>query len=1654
MKPIMTVVHRGFLRMWRQLLSGFLLAASVCHVAGHDTLSHSGGPLFVENRGQWEDCVRFKSEYRGGALFFERDAVTFVMQNREQVEEIMGRKFSGPSQEPGRRMVDMYAYRVRFAGCLPDVRVRGLGQHREYHNYYLGNDPKRWAAGVPLFDTLCYEQLYKGVDLLYYLEKSSYKYAFRVAPHASPEQISMRYEGADRVSVRSGNVVVRVGDREAVELRPYAYQPTPDGGRQEVECRYERKGTSVRFRLGAYDRSLPLVIDPVMVFCSYTGSFADNWGYTATYDRHGNMYGGGSVFSNGYPVTLGAYQMDYGGGSCDIAIMKFSSKGDSVLFSTFLGGRKSEVPHSLVVNDNDELYLLASTSSRDFPVTTHAYDTLFSWSTPPDTFVLTNVIYYLGGIDIAVSKFSADGRQLLASTYFGGSGPDGLATDVSLRKNYADEVRGEIMVDAYSNVYIVSSTASPNLPVSATAFQKKYGGGGQDGCIAKFSYDLRHLIWCSYIGGDSADAAYSMVLDNDNNIYVCGGTRSRNLPVTRGVLQTSYGGGESDGYIAWISTNGNQIKALTYFGKGGYDQAYLIKMDQSDYVYVMGLTDASGNAWIYNAKWSVSGGGQVIAKMNHGLDKLVWSTAFGTGRKGPDLSPTALMVDLCHQVYFSGWGSPSVNAHVGNTQCGTRGLPISSDAMRFITDNNDFYFLSLNADASNVIYGTFFGGSRSAEHVDGGTSRFDRKGVIYQAICASCGGNNDLPVTSGVVGPRNNSMNCNLGVVKIDFNIREVVADFSIPNVICAPDTIHCKNTSRMVDSVTTSYFWDFGDGTSSTEKSPKHEYRRSGTYRVRLVVSDSASCNLHDTLDRDRVVLSSTFDTLPDNSICKGDFIQIGLQPASSSNITYQWYPSDGLSSTIISNPIASDTVSRTYYLLISDGVCTDTLRVRVKVSTVSLEMGPDVTLCAGDSLRLKPKSSEAQEYHWSTSPNFYFDLNDDPSNPELMLDAWFEGTYYLRASTGKCVLLDSVRVSSSLLEVELPADRRICFGDTLCVAANVRQQGEAGLCWFTWEDSPGEILSGAHSDSICLVAEASGPLSLLVVSEFGCSSRDTMYITVDSLIVETKVTPVRCHGERNGEILVRTFSGQPPFRYIWTPAVGSGAHLTGLAPGSYRLRLEDAAGCAAEKEIVVSEPAPLAATVTDSQTLVPCGIRCIGFLEMSVNGGVPPYRYGWFHGDTSLRADSLCPGTYRFFVEDAYQCTDTVTVEIRDTSDMKAQAQVTDILCHGRCDGAIQITASGVPPLQYHWLTGQTQAELKGLCAGVYGVVVTDARYCRRSLFPEVSEPDSLLMDSVDCIPPLCYGQQNGQITVWMKGGRPPYLYIWNGQQGSQTCSGLASGNHRLRCVDANGCVFDTTLFLKQQDSLEGELKVSKVPCKEICTAEATAFISGGTPPYSYHWSSGDSTASVRGLCYGEGLLEVTDANGCQYSISFFVDDSNTFPTPVQAWADRYLIYANETVDLYATELGPGFTYRWSPADFLTPAQGTHVKAVPEDTTTFTVTVEDIFGCRQSDTVRIRVIHIYCEHPYVFVPNTFSPNGDGVNDVLYVRGDWVESLHFAIYDRWGEKMFETDNQLRGWDGTYRGKPCEQGVYVYYLEVHCKGQTKNLLKGNVTLVR
>ena len=170
--------------------------------------------------------------------------------------------------------------------------------------------------------------------------------------------------------------------------------------------------------------------------------------------------------------------------------------------------------------------------------------------------------------------------------------------------------------------------------------------------------------------------------------------------------------------------------------------------------------------------------------------------------------------------------------------------------------------------------------------------------------------------------------------------------------------------------------------------------------------------------------------------------------------------------------------------------------------------------------------------------------------------------------------------------------------------------------------------------------------------------------------------------------------------------------------------------------------------------------------------------------------------------------------------------------------------------------------------------------------------------------------------------------------------------------------------------------------------------------------------------------------------------------------AWADSTVIYRTQSVTLYGTDLGTDFSYEWSPVEDLKPSKGTKVTATPQNTTIYTYTVTEKHGCQKSDTLLIMIKDVICEEPYVFVPNAFSPNGDGHNDILYVHGLTLTNIDFAIYNRWGERIFATTDPNIGWDGTYKGKLCEPGVFVYYLTATCIGGDQYVKKGNITLMR
>jgi len=542
--------------MTRKLLTFLFAVLAFSGIAARkpaDTLA-AGRWEFVQNLGQWPQEVRFAAHMYAGAIFFSDNSFTITQLHPEQLYAFHEAKHEGKPFP--QTHIDAAAYRVSFLNSLPNPEATGTFPYSYYYNYYLGNNPKKWAPHAQIYAALQYQELYSGINLQFLNDEGYLKYEFHVSPGSDPKQIQMQYEGLKSITKVGDELLLLTAVDRILELKPFAYQIDKQGDTTTISCAYHLQGNILSFDIGDYDPTLPLVIDPTVVFSSYSGSTADNWGYTATYDSHGNLYGGGITFGQGYPTTLGAYQVDFCG-QIDVSISKFDASGSFLHYATYIGGSLADIPHSLFVNDNDELYIFGTTGSSNFPVTANAYDTTFNGG--PNTTLSTSQNFSHGS-DIFVAKLSADGTQLPASTYIGGSGNDGLNTASGLRRNYADDNRGEIIVDESSNVYVVSSTNSIDFPVTTTIFQPD-SSSQQDVCVFKMSQDLSTLIWSTYFGGSGNDAGYSMFVAADKSVYFCGGTTSADLPVTPNAYQTEYADTtmQADGFVAHLSSNGNLL---------------------------------------------------------------------------------------------------------------------------------------------------------------------------------------------------------------------------------------------------------------------------------------------------------------------------------------------------------------------------------------------------------------------------------------------------------------------------------------------------------------------------------------------------------------------------------------------------------------------------------------------------------------------------------------------------------------------------------------------------------------------------------------------------------------------------------------------------------------------------------------------------------------------------------------------------------------------------------------------------------------------------------------------------------------------------------------------------------------------------------------
>lgn len=1299
---------------------------------------------FIENKGQWNSNILFNCQIPDGEMIFQKDFIGYILIDQNDQKEVFEHAhhhlFVKDSIQKEQK-ISMHAFKVNFLGANTspsknNLIVSGNKVQASKRNYFKGNK-STWASNVLAYEEVLYENLYPKTDLKIFSSKGAIKYEFILGAHADPNNIQLQYEGVDSITIENGQLIVKTSLAIIREDVPYAYT-IHKGQKKEVACSFQVVDNVVSFKLGEYNKHDVLVIDPQLIFSTYSGSLADNWGNTACLDQKGNLYTGGTVFygvsgrnyaaqPKGFPATLGAFQEKFQGGDTDIGILKFDSSGQNLAYATYIGGSGTEVPSSTITNKKGELFVLAVTSSKDFPISENAFKKSFTPTVPElewfvndklvasdyrfstDTLKMGDTIYarkltrdypcatnisafsnilivgatpkplveidsmyenfcpstvttlkvrttnagsnpsfewfvnniaqgvndsiffsasfkekdtifcvmktssscgaftdtsnyivlksltgktlkpyistkefllctggtyliesnitpklpglayqwtidskpagndsvltvvdlkegsaialnvssdftclatkfsssnilkvdnsikmdiganlnvnrsssscsdyivslkatyggtnpsykwsyvynrnqsrflytnnneklvwedfYIGnedlfrvevtsslgclnqksvvfqdrirnlydfnqfdkfsiqakefgacagetfsveqnsheidyssvggyiwqeGTDILVLKLSADGSQLLASTYLGGSRNDGvLETVSSLTNNYGDQLRGDIAVDENDFVYIASTTASKDFPI-VNGFQKKYGGGNSDAIVVKLTPNLDAIVWSTFIGGDSDESGMSVVRDTLGHVFTTGGTRSLDFATTHSLDSTKRG--DVDAYVVELSSDGTTLENAVVIGTSNFDQAYFIQKDDEENVYVLGQT--KGLFPVIGNVYSNTRGGLFLQKLTPDLDSILFSTVLGdTLAKQniiPNISPTAFLVNRCGNLFISGWGGAVNQGYNGGS---ISDMPISENAYQTTTDGSDFYMMVLHKNADSLLYATYFGGPDSHEHVDGGTSRFDDQGIVYQSVCAGCGGENDFPLyppldsDPNTYPKPNNSSNCNNGVFK--FDLANLKAAFTAEP--------HCKEYWVSFENKTlggVEFEWRFGDGKvkfTETAIPVSHKYDTSGIYTIKLIATDLTTCIGKDSAEITLELYPELKGNFYTDTICQGNSIQLQSREVEN-RFSYSWFPADKVSNDTIPNPIVRPDSSQIYLLTITDErgcFKTDTFKINTTLLLDSINYKLIGSCQAHPQVKFISKygSVEGLEYIW----------------------------------------------------------------------------------------------------------------------------------------------------------------------------------------------------------------------------------------------------------------------------------------------------------------------------------------------------------------------------------------------------------------------------------------------------------------------------------------------------------------------------------------------------------------------------------------------------------------------------------------------------------------------------------------------------------------
>lgn len=774
----------------------------------------------------------------------------------------------------------------------------------------------------------------------------------------------------------------------------------------------------------------------------------------------------------------------------------------------------------------------------------------------------------------------------------------------------------------------------------------------------------------------------------------------------------------------------------------------------------------------------------------------------------------------------------------------------------------------------------------------------------------------------------------------------------------------------------------------------------------------------------------------------------------------TYAWgAPGSQTTASITVNPTVTTYYTVTYTIGSCSATVTDTVTVYpLPVSAISTV----VSVCTADNgiaISNTSAGTPAYTYVWSTTP-----IQTTDTATHLA-----PGTYQVTVTD----LHHCTTTASGTVGLETPA-----IAVTEVSQHNLRCYDDAsGDVYISLTDTAGEAASHTYTylwsntpatTSQDLTNVQAGTYQVTVTDQFGCTGTASYTLTQPTAITGSVAeTNPQCFGYANGTATVSAAGGTAPYTYAWsTTPVQTNAQATGLAAGPYTVSVTDDSLCVQTFTTTLTNP--LQIIFGDSVIVNPtCYNDSNATAQVAPQNGIGSYTFLWSNGQTTNPATGLAGGSYTVTATDNNGCTGSTTVTITPPTQVEVSITPTNILCFGYADGAATALASGgISPYTYLWNTAQTTATITGLPIGTYTVTATDNNGCTNSSNTTLTQPSLVTVKDLVSTRTSCPSTADGTVTDTAQGGTGAFNYTLEDTSGTVIQSGnttgtftnLAAGIYEVVATDQNGCTVSDTITVPRAPF--NTYSDSSVPttCYGTQYMDGVIFLQGYTIPngpfmYSIDGGPFQGTEVFYNLSAGSHTITAQDNYGCDTSFNVVVDEP--LPAVVQILPGDSTITAGSSLQLSTTfapfSIDSIKAYTWSPGTGLSCIDCPDPVASPyANQTTYTVVITYNQGCTATASVLIGSNG----EPPVYIPNAFTPNGDGVNDVWYVYGTGVKDFKATVFDRWGEKVFESTNQSQGWDGTYRGQMEEPGLFVYIVDLVYLSGEQETKQGSISLIR